>query len=300
MEQVLTEAGGSIKDKCSYLLLRMDKFIYDTRYEFIFKDFKANDYSDSLANFLRICFGRVENLNFEKSKIEDAEYFLNKFKTEKKQNYQITIFDLSLMPYDILQNITALLGRLILEFLQRIEKIPEYQQKDVRGKFPVVMVLEEAHNYIPQPKNFDEQSVSRDIFERIAREGRKYGLSLVVSSQRPSELSKTVLSQCNSYIVHRIQNPEDQEYIKKLLPSISHDLLKQLPVLGQGIALVFGDCVRAPMQVTIKTPNPAPRSSDPRYWAHWTNTYNPKEFFFEDGEPNFEQICSLWEKGGKE
>lgn len=299
LEQVLHEAGGSIRDKCSYLLLRMDKFIYDTRYEFIFKDFTENDYSDSLANFLRICFGRIKNLDYEKLKIEDPEYFLNKFKAQGNQNYQVTIFDLSLIPYDILQNVTALLGRLILEFLQRIEKIPEYQQKDVRGKFPVVMVLEEAHNYIPQPKNFDEQSVSRDIFERIAREGRKYGLSLVVSSQRPSELSKTVLSQCNSYIVHRIQNPDDQDYIKKLLPSISQDFLKQLPVLGQGIALVFGDCVRAPMQVSIKTPNPTPRSSDPKYWAHWTNTYDHNEFFFENGEPDFEKICKLWEGGNK-
>ncbi len=298
LEQVLDEAGGNIRDKCSYLLLRMDKFIDDSRYDFLFRDFKEGDFSHSLADFLRICFGRLERLDTAKTEIKDDEYFLNKFITtneEFKQNYQLIIFDLSLIPYDILQNVTALLGRLILEFLQRIEKIIEYKDKDARGKFPVVMVLEEAHNYIPQPKSFEEQNVSRDIFERISREGRKYGLSLVVSSQRPSELSKTVLSQCNSYIVHRIQNPEDQEYIKKLLPSISHDLLKQLPVLGQGIALVFGDCVRAPMQVTINMPNPTPRSSDPKFWTHWINKYDDEEFHFNIGEPDFEKVCALWE-----
>ena len=82
-----------------------------------------------------------------------------------------------------MQNITALLGRLLLEFLQRIEKTDTYLGKDVRGKFPVVLILEEAHNYIPHPKNENDANVSREVFERIAREGRKYGLSLVISSK---------------------------------------------------------------------------------------------------------------------
>lgn len=302
LEQVLEEAGGNIRDKCCYLLLRIDKFIYDTRYEFIFKHLADKEGFDcALAHFLRICFGRVENLNFSKSTVKDEGYFLNKYKERHKENpnknYQVVIFDLSLIPYDILQNVTALLGRLILEFLQRIEKTEIYRGKDVRGKFPVVLILEEAHNYIPQPRKEDETNISREIFERIGREGRKYGLSLVISSQRPSELSRTVLSQCNSYIVHRIQNPEDQEYVKKLLPSISHDLLKQLPVLGQGVALVFGDCVRAPMQVKIKKPSPTPKSSDPEYWKHWTNAYEKDENPFKNGEPDFERVAEKWEKG---
>ncbi len=302
LEQVLDEAGGSIRDKCSYLLLRINKFIYDSRYDFIFRCFSDNEGFDySLAHFLRICFGRVKGLDFSKSNVKDKEYFLNKYKQahngqELNQNYQIVIFDLSLIPYDILQNITALLGRLLLEFLQRTEKTNTYLGNDVRGKFPVVLILEEAHNYIPHPKNENDANVSREVFERIAREGRKYGLSLVISSQRPSELSRTVLSQCNSYIVHRIQNPEDQDYIKKLLPSISHDLLKQLPVLGQGIALVFGDCVRAPMQVHIKKPVPTPKSCDPEFWAHWTKKHNENEFQFKNGEPNFEEVAEQWEK----
>src|SRR5690606_7015329 len=135
----------------------------------------------------------VKHLDFGKSEVNDEDYFINKYKTvfnggNLNKDYQIIIFDLSLIPYDILQNVTALLGRLMLEFLQRIEKAEIYKGKDVRGKFPVVLVLEEAHNYIPQPKKDDDTNVSREVFERIAREGRKYGLSLVVSSQRPSEL----------------------------------------------------------------------------------------------------------------
>jgi len=299
LEQALNEAGGSIRDKCSYLLLRINKFIYDSRYAFIFKCLKETEgYDYALAHFLRICFGKTKNINKKESKITDSDYFLNKIKgdiSDFEKNYQVIIFDLSLTPYDILQNVTALLGRLILEFLQRIEKNDDYKGRESRGSFPTVLVLEEAHNYIPQPKSHDESNVSREIFERIAREGRKYGLSLVISSQRPSELSRTVLSQCNSYIVHRIQNPEDQDYIRKLLPSISHDLLKQLPVLAQGIALIFGDCVRAPMQVKINLPNPGPKSSDPEYWKHWTNSYDTGEFSLEDGEPDFEKISEKWE-----
>jgi len=301
LEQVLDEAGGNIRDKCSYLLLRIDKFINDTRYDFIFHAIEENGIDNALSDFLRLCFGRLERLDVDKSQVNDAEYFLNKYKiTHKKnpeKNYQLIIFDLSLIPYDILQNVTALLGRLFLEFLQRIDKTDIYKGKEVRGKFPVVLVLEEAHNYIPNPKKEDEASVSREVFERIAREGRKYGLSLIISSQRPSELSRTVLSQCNSYIVHRIQNPEDQEYIKKLLPSISHDLLKQLPVLGQGIALIFGDCVRAPMQVYINKPSPTPKSSDPEFWNHWTKRYNKEENPFKNDEPDFEAIAKQWENG---
>jgi ABC-type dipeptide/oligopeptide/nickel transport system ATPase component len=301
LEQVLDEAGGNIRDKCSYLLLRIDKFINDTRYDFIFHAIEENGIDNALSDFLRLCFGRLERLDVDKSQVNDAEYFLNKYKITHKnnpeKNYQLIIFDLSLIPYDILQNVTALLGRLFLEFLQRIDKTDIYKGKEVRGKFPVVLVLEEAHNYIPNPKKEDEASVSREVFERIAREGRKYGLSLIISSQRPSELSRTVLSQCNSYIVHRIQNPEDQEYIKKLLPSISHDLLKQLPVLGQGIALIFGDCVRAPMQVYINKPSPTPKSSDPEFWNHWTKRYNKEENPFKNDEPDFEAIAKQWENG---
>lgn len=212
------------------------------------------------------------------------------------ENHQVVILDLSLIASDVLENVTALLGRLILEFLQRMEKAYPGREAEVRGMFPVVLVLEEAHNYIPERKQEERQAVSKTIFERIAKEGRKYGLSLVVSSQSPRELSKVVLSQCNSFIVHRIQNPEDQEYIKRLLPSVSHDLLAQLPVLAQRTALIFGDCVRAPAQVWINEANPTPQSDDPQFWVHWTY----QERFPDEAnhyEPDFEKICETWIAG---
>ena len=114
------------------------------------------------------------------------------------------------------------------------------EYKDNRGKYPIAIVLEEAQNYIPQmDRNKDRVSISKRVFERIAREGRKYGLSLIISSQRPSELSKTILSQCNSFIVHRLQNPEDQTYVKQLVSTANADILNQLPILPQQHAIIM-------------------------------------------------------------
>ena len=175
---------------------------------------------------------------------------------------QITIIDMSLLPFQVLETITGLIGRIILEFLSRFEK-------SKRGSMPVVIALEEAQNYIPEINKKDRESISRKVFERIAREGRKYGLSLLVSSQRPSELSKTVLSQCNSFIVHRIQNPDDQVYIRKLVSSANSEILNQLPTLPQQHVIVLGDCVRTPVVAKMNTASPKPNSNNPEFIQNW-------------------------------
>ena len=288
--------NSRIREYCSTLILRMNSFFNDERYKILFDNYENFPYA--LATFLRYCFGRMENAKvaeFGKS-VEDKktgsppflEYYFKEIesKDRKSENHQIVVFDMSLLASDILENITALLGRLILEFLQRMGK-----DKNERGTFPVVLVLEEAHNYIPERQSSGkDESISKVVFERIAREGRKFGLSLVVSSQRPSELSKTVLSQCNSFIVHRIQNPEDQRYIQTIVPSINEDLLKQLPSLAQRTALIFGDCVRAPAQIYMNEANPLPDSKDPKFMEHWLGLNKAAK-----EEPDFEKICEEWE-----
>jgi len=286
----------SINEYLATLKLRINRFFTDERYDFLFHNYDKFPYA--LATFLRYCFGRMKNAKYDEFDSDGngekkgtppfLDYYLKTNQTDGQIgfNHQIVIFDMSLLASDIIENITALLGRLILEFLQRMGK-----DKEERGKFPVVLILEEAHNYIPEKKKGqDKDSISKIIFERIAREGRKYGLSLVVSSQRPSELSKTVLSQCNSFIVHRIQNPEDQKYIRTIVPSINEDFLRQLPSLAQRTALIFGDCVRAPAQVYINEANPLPDSKDPKFMKHWLQLDpDAKE------EPDFERICEEWE-----
>ena len=180
---------------------------------------------------------------------------------------QITIIDMSLLPFQGLETITGLIGRIILEFLSRFDK-------GKRGKMPVVIALEEAQNYIPEINRKDRESISKKVFERIAREGRKYGLSLLISSQRPSELSKTVLSQCNSFIVHRIQNPDDQVYIRKLVSSANSEILSQLPTLPQQHVIIMGDCVRTPVVARMNTASPRPNSNNPEFVSNWLTDNN--------------------------
>ena len=169
---------------------------------------------------------------------------------------------MSLLPFQVLETITGLIGRMILEFLSRFDK-------KKRGSIPVVIAFEEAQNYIPEVNRKDRESISKKVFERIAREGRKYGLSLLVSSQRPSELSKAVLSQCNSFIVHRIQNPDDQSYIRKLVSSANSEILNQLPTLAQQHVIVMGDCVRTPIVARMNDANPKPNSNNPEFIGNW-------------------------------
>jgi DNA helicase HerA-like ATPase len=127
------------------------------------------------------------------------------------------------------------------------------------------------------------------VFERIAREGRKYGLGLVVASQRPSELSKTVLSQCSSFIVHRLQNPEDLRYFKEIVPGIYGPMLDQIPALAPQTALVLGECVPAPALVKIREARPVPRSRDPLFYEYWTREETP--------DLPVEAVCAEWESG---
>lgn len=252
--------NNRIAEFVSTLRLRMNSFLNDKRMAIplMLKDSNDNN-KEILAHFIAFALGDFnrffqssENKSFIKNYNDDASCFNN------QKTSQITIVDVSQLPFEVLETVTALLGRLIIEFVSHF--LPKQ-----RGKFPIVIVLEEAQNYIAEKT----ESVAKTVFERIAREGRKYGISLVVCSQRPSELSKTVLSQCNSFVIHRLQNPEDQKYIKGLVSSANADILDQLPIIPQQHAIITGDCVRTPIQVRIDDVNPTPNSHNPKYIDNW-------------------------------
>ena len=160
---------------------------------------------------------------------------------------------------------------MIFEALQR------YKINHPDGKtLPTVLVMEEAHTFIRRYReDGDEPSSSATccrVFERIAREGRKFGLGLVLSSQRPSELSQTVLSQCNSFLLHRISNDKDQEAVSKLLPDNLRGILRELPVLPTRYAFLLGWASELPILTHIRElPQfQQPQSEDPDFWAVWT------------------------------
>lgn len=287
IDAAIDEHEGSktrISEYLSTLRLRLESFLSDSRIAEPLLLETQEDFSESLSKFLSFVFG--DFYRFFKTENTDtfSVYYsgIPEQNQNKSQVSQITILDLALVPFDVLENITGVIGRLIIEF------VSHFQPKD-RGKYPIVLILEEAQNYIPEKNRKDSESIAKRVFERIAREGRKYGISLIISSQRPAELSKTVLSQCNSFIVHRLQNPDDQKYIRGLVSSANSDILDQLPILPQQHATIMGDCVRTPVQVKINTVDPKPNSDNPQFVQKWLE--EQKDF------PDYKEVCEKWQKG---
>jgi hypothetical protein len=202
-------------------------------------------------------------------------------------NGQIAVLDLSLVPSEIVHVVIAVLGRLVFEATQRYRKLHN-------AELPTILVLEEAHNFVQQHTERSEESgitpvqMCRSIFEKIARGGRKFGLGLVLSSQRPSELSPTVLAQCNTFLLHRIVNDRDQELIKRLVPDNLAGLLKELPSLPSRQAVLLGGATPVPvlMEVRELPMEHQPKSSDPKFWDVWTGV--------EERPIDWNQIAQDW------
>lgn len=184
-------------------------------------------------------------------------------------NGTVTIVDLSLVPAELIHILTAVIARMTFEALQRYRKLNN-------GKcLPTVLVMEEAHTFIKRyTEDAENQSASEiccSVFEKIAREGRKFGLGLVLSSQRPSELSPTVLSQCNTFLLHRISNDKDQELVMRLIPDNQRGLLRDLPSLPSQNAIILGWASELPMLVKMRylPEKQRPQSDDPDFWNVW-------------------------------
>ena len=183
----------------------------------------------------------------------EADYLESVFGiSETSKINQLVVLDSSEVNRDILELLTSVINRLIFDYRKR-------QMGELRRKNPVHIILDEAHRYI---KKDTEYLLKENIFEKIAREGRKFSLYLIVSSQRPSELSQTVLSQCGNYIIHRIQNEVDMNYIYSVLPYFSADYITRIKQATPGEALIFGNCVPMPLIVKIEKANPEPNSDN--------------------------------------
>jgi hypothetical protein len=168
-------------------------------------------------------------------------------------------------PDEVVEVASSVMARLIFERLRKAEP---------RNRLPVNLVLEEAHRYIAE-RPAGHAIDSSKVFQRIAKEGRKYGLFLTVASQRPSELSKTVLSQCSNFVVHRIQNPDDLMHIRQMTPFISDSVMKRLPSLPKQHALIFGNSVNLPTTFKVRDVSPKPKSDDAAIrdlWFHRAGT----------------------------
>jgi DNA helicase HerA-like ATPase len=225
---------GPLTGAFDNFLMRLDSKLNDVRYDFLVKP-KVRKDSESLTDLLRDFVG----LGSKKA--------------------AVTVIDLSSVPFDVRPTVAAQIGRLAFEFNYWN---PKYRE------FPILLMCEEAHAYIPRASD-SQFAGSRKSMERISKEGRKYGVGLAVVSQRPHEVSETVLAQCGTFICLRITNPDDQAYVRSLVPESEGDLVSVLAGLGRGEALVLGEAVPLPTRLQFDMPNPTPNSDDVDFFNQW-------------------------------
>ncbi|MBQ7674174.1 MAG: ATP-binding protein [Alphaproteobacteria bacterium] len=248
-------SGGPYNGDFERFLTRLETKLSDKRLKFITaprksdgSDFKTKDFDIILQQFL----GYINKSN-------------------------VTIIDLSAIPFEVLSIVVSLLSRIIFDFAFHYSK--NQHKLGMVNDIPFLLVCEEAHNYIPKSGGA-EYNASRISIERIAKEGRKYGLSLMVVSQRPSEVSETIFSQCNNFIVLKLTNVNDQNCIRKLLPDNNASLVDALPTLSTGECLAVGDAVPLPAIVKMNMPNPSPSSSNVNVFDEWNKDWI--DIVFED------------------
>ncbi|WP_338456449.1 ATP-binding protein [uncultured Alteromonas sp.] len=207
--------------------------------------------------------------NDAEQRVDLAEWLENYIGKDGEDESCVSIIDLSLVPNEITHLLTAVISRIIFESLQRYRRL-------YNKSLPTVLVAEEAHTFIKRyrddSENQDVAAMCCQVFEKIAREGRKFGLGMVISSQRPSELSPTVLSQCNTFLLHRISNDRDQEQVHKMVPDNLRGLLRELPSLPSQHAILMGWASELPVLVKMKnlTKEQQPHSDDPDFWDVWS------------------------------
>lgn len=234
---------------------------------------------NQLANFIGFLALRIKNLMSDQrmaaivspaDNITLEQWLKGHIGESAATNGPLAIIDLSLVPADVVHVVIAVIARLVFEAIQRFRRL-------TGTELPTVLVLEEAHTFVRKGSDEDSLLINparmcRETFEKIAREGRKFGLGLVISSQRPSELSGTVLAQCNTFLLHRIVNDLDRSLVSKLVPDNLGGLLGELPNLPSRQAVLLGWAAPVPVLVEMNElpVNQRPHSEDPHFWEVWS------------------------------
>lgn len=247
------EKQGDLFGQFSKLLMRIDSRLNDKRYDLIFNPIKYNT-SASMEVLFRKILG------------------------EESKPKKIVIVDMSAIPFDVRNSVISLLLRCLFDFA--------YWYKKVNSKaYPISVFCDEAHIYFNDKDPNSE--AARLSAERISKEGRKYGISITVISQRPREVSATILSQCNTFLCLRISNPEDQAYVKSLLPDSIRGIVSMFSNLRRGECILLGDSVIMPTRIKIKKPDPTPNSDDTSFYKEWNTAHE---------EILFAPVLEAWRK----
>jgi len=236
------------------LVNTLESKLNDRRYDFLLRPFEQAQRNDDLAGHFN-----PEASSGDRSRL--IGWVIRQMLGQFDERKNLTIVDLSGLPFDVVDTTVAVLTRAIFDF-------NFWSPPDVRQ--PALLIFEEAHNYLPRKEIHGRRTFARNAVEKVAKEGRKYGVAAMIVSQRPSEISETVLSQCNSMVLMRMNNPDDQEYAARVVSDQFRSLISLLPSLRPGEGFVIGDSVLMPMRTLIDMPPKAPQSANMDFFGIWS------------------------------
>jgi len=251
----LIRTHGPLYGMFTKTILRIQSRLNDRRFDLIFN---PKTYKDSVS--MEALFRRILG--------------------EETAPKKLVTLDLSQVPFDVRSSVISLILRCLFDFA--------YWYKRKHGNaYPISVFCDEAHTYLNDADA--GHRASRLSAERIAKEGRKYGVSLTAITQRPREVSSTILSQCNSFMCLRISNPDDQQYVRNLLPDSMKGIVSMISTLRRGEALVVGDAVMMPTRVKIFPPDPKPDSADVSFTTRWSKAH---------AEVDVGGVVTMWRREG--
>ena len=236
---------GPLFGQFSRLLMRIDSRLNDKRYDLIFHPKRYNT-SASMEDLFRKILG--EEIGTKKKNI---------------------VIDLSSIPFDVRNSVISLILRCLFDFAY-------WYKMSYNKSYPISIFCDEAHVYLNDKDSTSESS--RRSAERIAKEGRKYGICIIVISQRPREVSATILSQCNTFLCLRITNPDDQSYVRNLLPDSIRGVVSMFSTLRRGECILLGDSVIMPTRIKVDEPSPKPNSCDTSFFTEWNKPHEELDF----------------------
>ena len=227
---------------------------FATLYEGSISSQRIQEYTSTLLTRLQAIIEGSQGKLFTKTEYTSINDYIKSLIGDN----QILDIDISMLDDSSSEVIAKVLSKIILDYVRKLKQ---------KAEMPINLIVEEAHRFVKNDGN--NNSFGFNVFERIAKEGRKYGLLMGISSQRPSELSKTVVSQCSNFIIHRVQNPDDLQYISKMVPYINRGILDRLTYLQTGTALVFGTAINLPTLTRFAIASPETDSNSARISEKW-------------------------------
>ena len=227
---------------------------FATLYEGSVSSQRIQEYTATLITRLQTIKDGIQGKILSKTQYNSLDEYVENF----VGNWQIIDVDISSLDDASAEVVTKVLAKMLLDYVKHKEHMAD---------MPINFIIEEAHRFVKEDSYYGV--VGYNIFERIAKEGRKYGFLLGISSQRPSELSKTVVSQCSNFIIHRVQNPDDLKYISRMVPYINSNMIERLTYLQTGNALVFGTAINIPTLTRFDQACPATDSENAKITEKW-------------------------------